>query len=68
MATGRRSGNSAFDRLASHYDDVDLTCPACGYEDEDGRWQKKVRGKRVTFSHVCPSCGEVRTRTIDLNS
>jgi len=65
MATNER-GVSALDRLRSRYERVDMTCPACGYEDDDGRWRSTTDGSQVHYSHVCPRCGEVRHRTYRL--
>ncbi|QCJ47460.1 HVO_0649 family zinc finger protein [Haloprofundus halophilus] len=69
MAIGGRdrSGTTALDRLRSHYNRVDLRCPQCGYRDEDGQWTARTTGSQVLYRHVCPSCGEIRTRTLRLS-
>lgn len=64
MAAERRSGTTPLDRLRSHYDDVDLKCPKCGYVDESGKWRVTMTGGRVDYHHLCPSCGARRTRTV----
>lgn len=60
------TGSSPLDRLASHYEDVDITCPECGYTDEDASWKARGNGRRIDYQHLCPSCGEIRIRTITL--
>jgi predicted RNA-binding Zn-ribbon protein involved in translation (DUF1610 family) len=66
MAADRGSGTTALDRLRTHYDNVDMVCPECGYEDSDGSWQSEMSGKRIDYRHLCPSCGAIRRRTIRL--
>ncbi|MFB6131556.1 MAG: HVO_0649 family zinc finger protein [Salinigranum sp.] len=66
MGAKRAAGTTALDRLCAHYDDVDLRCPKCGYEDERGRWQAWTTGRRIDYRHVCPSCGAIRRRTLRL--
>ena len=61
-------GSSLIDRLNSRYEGTDLTCPECGYEDDDGRWTAATSGSRVTYQHVCPSCAAVRQRTFRLDT
>ncbi|NHN60757.1 MULTISPECIES: HVO_0649 family zinc finger protein [Halorussus] len=56
-------GLSPFERLRSRYEDEDLVCPKCGYDDADGRWLAATAGDRVQYRHLCPSCGYVRRRT-----
>lgn len=58
-------GSTPLDRLADRFDE-DMTCPECGYEDEDGEWLSKTDGSRILYQHICPSCGEVRQRTYSL--
>ena len=62
MSRARDEGLSAFDRLRSRYDREDLMCPACGYQDDEGRWLAATSGERVRYRHVCPSCGNIRSR------
>lgn len=66
MASDKHGGTSALDRLRSRYDTDDLTCPKCGYEDEDGAWGAETSGDRVRYRHVCPACGHIRKRTLRL--
>ena len=66
MHRERRPGATPLDRLGSHFDDVDLVCPDCGYDDADGRWMTETSGDRVRYRHVCPSCGSIRQRTLDV--
>lgn len=66
MSHGHDEGASPFERLTTHMDDVDLVCPDCGYEDEDGSWSAKTNGDTVLYCHVCPSCGSIRKRTFEL--
>jgi predicted RNA-binding Zn-ribbon protein involved in translation (DUF1610 family) len=54
------------ERLRDHYDDEELVCPECGYEDEEGAWESETDGSVVEYYHECPSCGAVREHTIDL--
>lgn len=65
MATNDR-GTTPFDRLRSRYENVDMRCPECGYEDEDGEWLSTTDGSQVLYRHVCPQCGSVRKRTYTL--
>lgn len=60
----RREGTTPFGKLRTHYDQVDLTCPECGYDDDDGSWKAKTTGDRVQYRHICPSCGARRSRTL----
>lgn len=66
MAQKRFVGTTPLERLGSRFDDVDLVCPDCGYDDSDGRWTSETSGDRVRYRHVCPSCGSIRQRTLDL--
>ena len=59
-------GRTALERLRSHYDDVELVCPECGYEDEEGGWESETDGSVVEYYHECPSCAAVREHTLDL--
>jgi len=61
-----RPGASPLDRLGSHFD-ADLVCPDCGFDDADGHWMSDTSGDRVRYRHVCPSCGSIRKRTLDLD-
>jgi predicted RNA-binding Zn-ribbon protein involved in translation (DUF1610 family) len=58
--------SSLIDRLNSRYEGTDLTCPACGYEDDDGSWRASTNGRRIDYRHLCPSCGNLRVRTVTL--
>jgi predicted RNA-binding Zn-ribbon protein involved in translation (DUF1610 family) len=58
--------SSVIDRLNSRYEGADLTCPECGYEDADGSWQASTNGRRIDYRHLCPSCGNLRIRTVTL--
>jgi predicted RNA-binding Zn-ribbon protein involved in translation (DUF1610 family) len=60
MALDANAGTTPLDRLRSR---LDTRCPECGYEDDDGRWTAATSGSRVTYQHICPSCGAVRQRT-----
>ena len=60
------SGLTPFEHLSRRYDDADLTCPKCGYEDDDGSWQMVADGRRINYRHLCPGCGYLRTRTVTL--
>lgn len=59
-------GTNPLERLGSHFDDVDLVCPDCGFEDDGGSWTSEISGDRVRYRHVCPSCGSIRKRTLRL--
>lgn len=63
MSGQRPGGASPFERLASHYDDTDAACPACGYEDDEG-WRASHEGGGVRFSHRCPICGATAERHV----
>ena len=60
------SGTTPLERLSSRYDAEDLTCPKCGYLDDDVSWKTETDGRRIDFRHLCPSCGYVRRRTFTL--
>lgn len=66
MSRSRTGGCSPFERLRSRYEDADLRCPKCGYDDADGKWRAETAGDRVRYRHRCPSCGHVRRRTFRL--
>lgn len=66
MASNTRRGNP-LERLRTHFDDVDLVCPDCGYDDADGGWSSETTGDRILYRHVCPSCGAIRKRTLRLD-
>ena len=68
MSHQRSGGISAFERLKSRYESVDLQCPKCGYDDEGGSWQAATSGDRIDYKHICPSCGAIRRRTFHLAS
>lgn len=68
MNRRRLTGASPLDRFGSRFDGADLVCPDCGYDDADGRWTSRTTGDRVRYSHVCPSCGSIRQRTLDLGN
>lgn len=67
MTHGDEEGASPFEHLTIHMDDVDLVCPDCGYEDEEGNWSAETNGATVLYRHLCPSCGSIRKRTFDLS-
>ncbi|MFB6303273.1 MAG: HVO_0649 family zinc finger protein [Haloferacaceae archaeon] len=60
------NGASAFESLRSHYETAELTCPECGHEDDDGKWQARTTGDRVSYRHVCPACGAIDVRELRL--
>lgn len=66
MDQRRFAGATPLERLGARLDDVDLVCPDCGYDDSDGHWISETSGDRVRYRHVCPSCGSIRKRTLDL--
>lgn len=61
-----QGGSSVIDRLTSQYEGKDLTCPECGYHDEEGEWRASTNGRRIDYQHLCPSCGNNRIRTVTL--
>lgn len=66
MAT-QGAGSNPFERLTSHFEGTAMTCPECGYEDDDGEWLSKTDGSRVLYQHICPNCAKVRQRTYTLS-
>jgi len=65
MSLRRDWGTTPLDRLKTQYD-RDLRCRECGFEDTEGAWQARTTGDRVSYRHVCPSCGAIETRTLRL--
>lgn len=63
----RDDGATPFERLRSHFEDDEMTCRECGYEDEDGEWLSKTDGSRVLYQHICPNCGKVRQESYSLD-
>ncbi|WP_435335882.1 HVO_0649 family zinc finger protein [Haloarchaeobius sp. TZWWS8] len=61
------NGRSPMERLRLHYDHQELTCPECGYEDEDGHWESETNGREVHYHHRCPQCDAVREHTLSLS-
>lgn len=66
MSRPRNGGLSPFERLRSRFEDEDLVCPKCGYDDDDGRWLAETGGSQIHYRHLCPSCGYIRRRTFHL--
>jgi len=66
MSRPKNGGPSPFERLRSRFEEDDLVCPKCGYDDADGRWLAETGGDRIQYSHLCPSCGYSRRRTFRL--
>ncbi len=66
MSVQRSGGATPLDRF-SEQADSGLTCPRCGYVDENGRWRASTSGDRVRYKHRCPSCESVATRTLCLS-
>ena len=65
MSTRRNRGATPLDRLKAQYD-RDLRCRDCGFVDSDGGWQARTTGDRISYRHLCPSCGAVETRTLTM--
>ncbi|MFB6254932.1 MAG: HVO_0649 family zinc finger protein [Halobacteriaceae archaeon] len=61
------SGTNPFDKLRIHYEDIDMKCPECGYEDNESSWESFTNGREITYQHICPNCGKVRRRTITVS-
>jgi predicted RNA-binding Zn-ribbon protein involved in translation (DUF1610 family) len=66
MSHNQSGGTNPLERLGSRFDDVDLVCSDCGFEDDDGSWTSVTSGDRILYRHVCPSCGSIRKRTLRL--
>jgi predicted RNA-binding Zn-ribbon protein involved in translation (DUF1610 family) len=65
MATNNR-GMNPLDTLRDRYDHVETVCPACGYDDADGKWTGETDGAEVRYEHACPSCEHVAVRRITI--
>jgi predicted RNA-binding Zn-ribbon protein involved in translation (DUF1610 family) len=65
MATSNR-GMNPLDTLRDRYDHVEMVCPACGYDDADGKWISETDGAEVVYEHACPSCEKVTVRRITI--
>ncbi len=65
MSVQRPGGTTPLDRFAQRSTNS-LTCPRCGYEDENGRWKASTSGDRIRYEHECPSCESITTRTLRL--
>jgi predicted RNA-binding Zn-ribbon protein involved in translation (DUF1610 family) len=66
MSRSRNGGLTPFERLRSRFEEQDLVCPKCGYDDADGKWLAETSGNRIQYRHLCPSCGHIRRRTYRL--
>jgi len=55
---------SALERLTEYYDDTELVCSECGFEDEEGHWRSETDGGVVEYTHECPECGAVGEHTL----
>jgi predicted RNA-binding Zn-ribbon protein involved in translation (DUF1610 family) len=66
MSRGRK-GSSVIDRLNSQYENLDIKCPECGCVDEGASWRASTNGRRIDYRHLCPSCGNIRIRTVRLD-
>jgi predicted RNA-binding Zn-ribbon protein involved in translation (DUF1610 family) len=64
----RDDTRSAFDQLRQYYDQSELVCPDCGFEDDEGSWEGETDGSQVHYFHECPSCGSVREHTVSLEA
>jgi ribosomal protein S27AE len=62
----RAAGATPIERLRSHFEAAETTCPACGYDDRGGEWRSETDGRRIRYRRTCPSCGTVRRRTYSL--
>lgn len=62
------ANQSPIERLRSYYDEEELVCPDCGYEDDPGSWEGETDGNQVHYFHECPGCGAVREHTMTLPS
>lgn len=65
MATD--DGRSPMERLRTHYDNEELTCTECGYEDDGGAWESETNGSEVHYYHECPQCGAVREHSLSVD-
>jgi len=61
------SSLSPFERLKRYYDESELACPDCGYEDTEGEWETETNGGVVEYRHECPTCGQVQHHTVELS-
>ncbi|MGM0605789.1 MAG: HVO_0649 family zinc finger protein [Halobacteriota archaeon] len=59
-------GTTALDRLRERLDQDARVCSECRYEDAGLGWQAVTTGSSVLYRLVCPSCGAVTTRTLQL--
>ena len=57
---------SPFERLRQKFENSELRCRECGYVNEDGGWRVTTSGSRVTYQHLCPTCGATDTREMRL--
>lgn len=53
--------------LKLHFEETDLECPACGYEDEAGEWSAEAEGRVIHYRHECPRCGAEQDRTLTVD-
>lgn len=64
----RDNVDNALSDLKARYEETDVHCGDCGYEDQGGTWQVSEVDREVRFRHVCPSCGAVQTRVLKLEN
>lgn len=58
---------SALEQLSEYYEETELVCPECGYEDETGHWRSETDGDVVEYTHECPECGAVSEHTLSVH-
>jgi len=58
---------SPFERLTEQYDNEEIVCQECGFEDEPGTWDAETDGATIVSHHTCPNCGAERDHRLTVS-
>lgn len=66
MPASNTAGVTSLARLRRRYETTEKKCPDCGFVDESRNWTSRTDGRRIVYTHVCPSCEASREHTFEL--